>query len=264
VPISVPKQLANDVAPFLTALFNRSITEGVVPAVFKLAFIKSRLKKPDMDATDVRSFRPISNLSVISKLLERLAARRLLNYLTVNSLLPRFQSAYRPHHSVETAVVKVLSDILLAIDNLGNLACLALLDLSAAFDTVDHDVLLQRLAITCGIDGMVWMWFRSYLSDRFQYVRVTSGLSSTVLMRYGVPQVFCPILFLLYTADLANLVESHGLHVHMYADDTQVYGFSPPSLVNQLQIRMSACIDDVAGWMSSNWLQLNAAKTEIL
>ena len=122
-----------------------------------------------MDATDVRSFRPISNLSVISKLLERLVARRLLKYLTVNSLLPRFQSAYRPHHSVETAVVKVLSDILLAIDK-GNLACLALLDLSAAFDTVDHDVLLQRLAITHGIDGVVWMGFRSYLSDRFQYI----------------------------------------------------------------------------------------------
>jgi len=147
VPTSVLKQLANDVAPFLTALFNRSIAEGVVPAVFKLAFITPRFKKPDMDATGVRSFRPISNLSVISKLLERLVARRLLKYMTVNSLLPRFQSAYRPHHSVETAVVKVLSDILLAIDK-DNLACLALLDLSAAFDTVDHDVLLHiRLAV---------------------------------------------------------------------------------------------------------------------
>ena len=84
-----------------------------------------------MDATDVRSFRPISNISVISKLLERLVARRLPKYLTVNNLLPRFQSAYRPHHSVETAVVKVLADILLAIDR-GDLAGFTLLDLSAA------------------------------------------------------------------------------------------------------------------------------------
>jgi len=120
-----------------------------------------------MDATDVRSFRPISNLSVISKLLERLVACRLLKYLTVNSLLPRFQSAYRPHHSVETAVVKVLSDIQLAIDEGNLLACLALLDLSTALDTVDHDVLLQRLAITYGIDGMAWMWFRSYCQIAF-------------------------------------------------------------------------------------------------
>ena len=109
-----------------------------------------------MDATDVRSFRLISNLSVILKLLARFVAHRLLKYLTVNNLLPRFQSAYRPHHSVETAVLKVLADILLAIDR-GDLAGLALLDLSAAFDTVDHDVLLQRLLISYGIDGVAWM-----------------------------------------------------------------------------------------------------------
>ena len=105
VPTSGLKQLADDVAPFLTALFNRSMTDGVVPAAFKMAFITPRLKKPDMDAADVRSFRPISNLSVISKLLERVVARRLLKYLTVNNLLPQFQSAYRPHDSVETAVL---------------------------------------------------------------------------------------------------------------------------------------------------------------
>ena len=144
MPISVLKQLANDVAPFLTALFNRSIAEGVVPAVFKLAFITPRLKNPDMDATGVRSFRLISNLSVISKLLERLDrcsspaevpdSEQSVTTVPVSLSTTSF---------VETAVVKVLSDLLLAIDK-GNLACLSLLDLSAAFDTVDHDVLLQR------------------------------------------------------------------------------------------------------------------------
>ena len=111
--------------------------------------------------------------------------------------------------SVETAVVKVLADILLAIDR-GDLAGLALLDLAAALGTVDHDVLLQRLLISYSRsnDGMAWMWF--CLSDRFQYVRVRSGTSPAVLMRYGVPQgsVLGPILFLLYTAGLAKLIES--------------------------------------------------------
>ena len=119
-------------------------------------------------------------------------------------------------------MAKVLSDILLALDE-GDLACLALLDLSAAFDTVDHEVLLQRLHITYGV---AHDWFRSYLIGRHQYVRVRASQSSTVLMRYGVPQgsVLRPILFPLYTADIAAVVGSHGLHVHLYADDTQVYG----------------------------------------
>jgi len=92
----------------------------------------------------VRSYRPISNLSVLSKLLERLVARQFLAHLNSNGLLPRFQSAYRAHHSTETAVLKVLMDILLAVDA-GDLSALVLLDLSAAFDTVDHGILLHQL-----------------------------------------------------------------------------------------------------------------------
>jgi len=97
-------------------------------------------------------------------------------------------------------------------------------------NTVDNGVILQRLLISYGIDGMAWMWLRSYLSERFQYVRVRSGMSPTVLMRFGVPQgsVLGPIMFLLYTQDLAKLIDSHGLNVHLYADDTQVYSFSMP------------------------------------
>ena len=123
------------------------MTDGFVPAASKLAFITPRLKKPGIDAADVRPFRPVSNLSDIST--ERLVARRLLEYLVVNNLLLQFQSAYRPHHSVETAaVVKVLADILPAID-IGELAgpWRVTRDLFAAFDTLDHDVLLRRLRI---------------------------------------------------------------------------------------------------------------------
>jgi len=99
---------------------------------------------------DPKPYRPIANLSVLSKLLERLVARQLLNYLNAASLLPERQSAYRAYHSTETAVTKILADILLALDK-GDIALLALLDLSAAFDSVDHAILLRRLEVSYGL-----------------------------------------------------------------------------------------------------------------
>jgi len=116
--------------PFLCRLFNWSPEYGIVPSKMKAAYITPTVEKADMDPTDTKSFRPISNLSVLSKLLERLVCKRLVTYLKDNRLLPDLQSAYRAHHSTEIAVLKVLSDILFALDT-GNLALLTLLDLSA-------------------------------------------------------------------------------------------------------------------------------------
>ena len=134
-------------ATFLTFLFNQSLSVGSVPAIFKAAYITPRLKKADLDMSDVKSYRSISNLPVLSKLLERLVAKQLLSHLDEFKLLPDLQSAYRSYQSTETAVLKVLSDILTAVDN-GDLAMLALLDLSAAFDSVDQRILLRRLEIS--------------------------------------------------------------------------------------------------------------------
>jgi len=114
------------------------------------------------------------------------------------------------------------------------LAALVLLDLSAAFDTVDHDILLQRLQVTFGIDDVVRRWIRSYLSDRTQHVRRGPINKSTVTrLICGVPQgsVLGLILFVLYTVDLITLIESHGLSAHLYADDTQVHGSCRPAVL---------------------------------
>jgi len=110
------------------------------------------------------TYRPISNLSVLSKLLERIVAQQLLDYLRAHKLLPDLQSAYRAHHSIETAVLKVLSDILSAADT-GSLSMLTLLNLSAAFDTVDHLIFLRRLQTSYGLGGIVLAWLTSYLSN---------------------------------------------------------------------------------------------------
>jgi hypothetical protein len=266
MPTRLLKSNVDVLAPFLVNLFNRSLSVGTVPDVFKAAYITPLLKKEDADPSDVKFYRPISNLPVLSKLLERLVAKQLLDYLTTSRLLPDLQSAYRSFHSTETGVLKVLSDILLAVDA-GDLAMLALLDMSAAFDTVDHDILLRRLQQSYGLGGPVLQWFRSYLMERTQFVRCGSGSGSApTRVRYGVPQgsVLGPILFVLYAAGLLRLILEHGLSPHAYADDVQVYGFCRPDASVLLQDRISACIADVAVWMRSNRLQLNAAKTEII
>jgi len=265
LPARVLKDNVDMLAPFLVELFNQSLALGVVPDIFKAAYITPLLKKSDADPTDAKFYRPISNLSILSKLLERLVARQLLDFLTTARLLPDLQSAYRAYHSTETAMLKVLSDILLAVDS-GNLAILALLDLSAAFDTVDHTILLRRLDVSYGLGGSVHRWFTSYLHGRTQFVRCGSSKSAPTHVLYGVPQgsVLGPILFLLYTAGLIRLIESHSLCPHLYADDTQVYGYCQPGATSQLQERVSACIADVATWMRSNRLQLNTAKTEVI
>jgi hypothetical protein len=265
LPTRLLKENIDVLAPFLVDLFNRSLTLGVVPSVFKSAYITPLLKKVDLDPADARSYRPISNLSVLSKLLERLVARPLIDYLQTSKLLPKLQSAYRAHHSTESAVLKVLADILGAVDR-GDLAMLTLLDLSAAFDTVDHKTLLHRLEVSYGVSGTAHRWFVSYLSGRSQFVRCGSSSSLPETVLFGVPQgsVLGPILFLLYTADLLGLVETHGLQPHLYADDTQILGSCLPGGTTQLQNRVSACIDEVALWMKSNRLLLNTAKTDVL
>jgi len=161
----IPKRLFKDnidlLAPFITELCNRSLSSGMFPTLFKSAFITPLLKKPDMDPADSKSYRPISNLSVLSKTVERLVARQLVDHLNLWKLMPDLQSAYRANHSTETAVVRVLSDILGALDR-GDFAVLMLLDLSAAFDTVDLETLLRRLETSYGIRGTVLSWFGSY------------------------------------------------------------------------------------------------------
>jgi hypothetical protein len=158
-----------------------------------------------------------------------------------------------------------MSDVLMAVDR-GDVAALVLLDLSAAFDTVDHVIMIERLRRSFGIGSVALSWFQSYLADRVEYVRRGSQRSTARLVASGVPQgsVLGPILFILYAADLAAIVRSHHLCPHLYADDTQIYGTCPPSESGALIVKLRQCIDEVAEWMRSNRLQLNTGKTEFM
>ena len=147
-----------------------------------------------------------------------------MSYLHNSNLLPTLQSAYRRHHSTETAVTKVYSDILGAAND-DKLSLFILLDLSAAFDLVDHSILLKRLESTYGFDGLTLEWFKNYMSDRSFNVRCSGTKSDSVNFSVGFPQgsVLGPLLFSLYTGDLERIIVKHKLGFHQYADDTHIW-----------------------------------------
>jgi len=166
------------------------------------------------------------------------------------------------------ALLKIQNDILAAMDN-QRVTLLVLLDLSAAFDTIDHQVLLNRLCVTYGITGTALKWFHSYLSNRKQRILINGSYSSDFDLPQGVPQGSClgPLLFTLYASKLFDVVESHLPNVHAYADDTQLYiSFKPDGSATETDAvdALQACIRDIRTWMVQDKLRLNDAKTEFL
>jgi hypothetical protein len=158
-----------------------------------------------------------------------------------------------------------MSDLLSAADS-QRVTLLGLLDLSAAFDCVDHDILLHRLQKAFGIRGSALKWIRSFLVDRSQQVGYSGQLSADGHLACGVPQgsVLGPLLFLLYTAELFDLIAECGLTAHSYADDTQVYISTPAIDAASATLRFTNCVEHIKAWMSSNRLKLNTDKTQVM
>jgi len=265
LPTWLLKQCVALLAPFLTQLINTSIATCTMPDCLKAAVVTPIIKKSNLDSADISNFRPVSNLSFISKLLERTVSHQLTSYLEGGSLLPLYQSAYRANHSTETAILRVHSDLVAASDA-GDISLLALLDLSAAFDTVDYDILFNRLTSDFGVSGSALAWLKSYLLGRRQSVCCHGVLAPATELTCGVPQGSClgPLLFLLYTAGLHEVIQRHGLRNHCYADDSEIYGSCHPRDSKTLREKMLHCISDVSTWMASNRLKLNPAKTELM
>ena len=190
--------------------------------------------------------------------------KTVLQHLESHSHLEPFQSAYRKCHNTETALLRVVNDFLHASDT-GHVSILSLIDVSAAFDTIDHGIVIDRLHITFGCSGTVLGWFTSYLSCRTQ--SVFAGQESTPsALKCGVPQgsVLRPMLFTLYTQSLSNVICKSGHSYHFFADDSQLHNSSVPSDFLALVHSFKDCIEDVAGWMSDRKLKMNNDKTELI
>jgi Reverse transcriptase (RNA-dependent DNA polymerase) len=265
IPTWLIKKLPETFAVIIGRQINCSISSGFLPPSEKRAIVFPRIKKSGADTSVLANYRPISNLSYTSKLTERAVADQVYTHVELCGRMPALQSAYRPFHSTETALMRIYNDLVLAMDK-KMVTGLVLLDLSAAFDTVDHHILIERLCKSFGLGGIVIDWFRSYLSDRTQAICYGSNESNPCVLTCGVPQgsILGPLLFILYAAELSELVISKGICAHFYADDGQLYAIVQAKDIQSAKATLCECIATVHLWCSSNRLKLNPDKTELI
>ena len=259
LPGFILKSCSDILAPSLTLLFNRSLESGCFPEDMKIANICPIFKSGDK--TIPSNYRPVSMLSIVSKLLERVVHRQLHSYLNDNHLLPDTQFAYRRNCSTEDALMIATEKLLTARDN-NYISAAAFIDLSKAFDKVKHNILLTDLQ-EIGIDGAPLQWFRSYLSKRRQRVVIGASESSTELVTCGVPQgsVLGPTLFSLYVRNIRQAVPAN-IQLLQFADDIMLQYSNENA--ETVQNRLSNAVSSLSLWLSDRGLILNETKSQVL
>ena len=238
-------------------IFNTSITHGIFPEEWKCSKVVPVFKQGDR--TDLDNYRPISIVPVFAKVFERIIYDQLYAFL-MDNLLSSYQSGFQSLHSTVTSLLEATDDWAYNIDQ-GNVNTVVFLDLKKAFDTVDHSILISKLAVY-GIGGTSIEWFKSYLSERNQKCFLNGSLSNNCVLSCGIPQgtILGPLLFLLYISDLPNCL-SHS-QPRMHADDTHLT--LAGNSADSIELNLNKDLASVSEWLIANKLTLNKSKTEFM
>ena len=265
LPRSLMKELLDTLLPYIVDLINLSLATGSMEGV-KEATIVPLLKKAGLDPEVLKNYRPVSDIVLISKLIETVVLDQFNMHTSRNNLKCHSQHGYQKFHNTETLLLKVVNDVLIGFDK-NNGTILLLLDLSAAFDTVDIQKLLNILQTDFGVTGIALKWFRSFLTKRKQKVRIQDSLSDTIDVLFGVPQgsVLGPVLFNVYAQSLYKVISAAGFNTSGYADDSNArLTFALTFQHSVITQHLPNLMESITLWMNQFFLKINPDKTEII
>ena len=259
------KQCIDQLIPALTQLVNNSLSTGSMEGL-KNSVVTPILKKVGADPEILKNYRPVCNTLYLSKTIERVVLVQANDHMElIDAHIPN-QSGYKPHYSCESLLLRVSNDIFTNFDN-SKCTIAVLLDLSAAFDTVDHDRLLDILWGQLGFRDNVFKWFEDFLRGRKQSVCIDGNKSEFRENKYGVPQgsVIGPFLFNVYVRSLMKLMEDEGFIAHGYADDHQfLFSFQIDFQAQVIRSKIPEAMDVIGKWMNRYFLKLNPSKTQVI
>ena len=256
IPIVVVKKTVHLISPILAKLYNKCMLDGTFPSEFKTAKVTPIFKKSNKEL--IENYRPVSILPIFGKIFEKIIYKRLYAFFLSKGILKNEQFGFRKGHSTTHALHKSTESIKNNLEN-GKHVLGIFIDLSKAFDTLDHRILLSKLE-TYGIRGVALSLMKSYLTGRDQYVSFNSTASDTLGIRYGVPQgsILGPLLFLLYMNDITNCCDDPNVQFVLYADDTNIFVVGPSQEATYL--RANKVLEKVSIFMKCNLLHINMSK----
>ena len=259
------KETKNCWIEFFLLMINKSFKTGVYPDTYKVSIIKPLLKSSSLNPELLKSYRPLANIYSLSKIMEREATNQLIAHVTMNNLLDPYQSAYRQHYSTETCLLNTCDYIVGELDKKKVVIVLGV-DLSAAFDTLDYEIMEKILKNRFRLEGKCLSWILSYLSNRTTCVEIIGEKSPKEDVHFGVPQgsILGPILFSMYVTPVGDYLRTCNLKYQMYADDTMIcLSIDEADLMN-VENRLNIILSKLIDVYSSLKLKINPDKTEVL